>query len=241
MKLKHLLTGLFILALYSASFGQARAFRDFIIAANSLTNPKAGQNVFQSNGGLERFELEKWGTGWAISRGDELIKEGYSFNFDYQKNDLYVRNDKEDMTVVVDTNSVRRFVIFNGIDSLLFVKNISIDPTNKVFFQVVGGNTNGKVALLKLRLAHEIPINKNDYARNFSGDYTIHYRSEVEYYIVDRDKGIKSYPNLSRKELLSLYPEYSDLISRYLQNNKKADDATLGMIFNGINGSGNGS
>lgn len=233
MKPKHLF--LFLLAFFgvnSAAFSQARAFRDFIIAANSPTNPKTGPNVFAQLGGKDRFELANWGKGWAISRGDELIKDGYSFNFDYEHNDLYVLKDDEGLTVVVEESSVKTFVLFNGLDSVRFVKSIFLDPKNKTFYQVVGGDPMLKTVLLKHRVAKMVPVNKNDYARNFNGDYTPDYQNSATYFVVDEDKGVHSFKQLGKKELLALYPEYQDLIQAYLPGNKKPDEPKLGMLFN---------
>ncbi len=225
-----------ILALNSmfvpAAVAQAQAFRDFIIAANSPTNPRTATDVFVQLGGKDRFELSEWGKGWAISRGDELIRDGYSFNFDYEHNDLYVLKDDEGLTVVVEESSVKTFVIFNGQDSVRFVKSIFLDPKNKTFYQIVGGDPMLKTVLLKHRVAKVVPVNKNDYARNFNGDYTPDYQNNVTYYVIDEDKGVHSYKQLSKKELLALYPEYQDLIQTYLPGNKKPDEHKLGMLFN---------
>ncbi len=215
-----------------AAVAQAQAFRDFIIAANSPTNPRTATDVFVQLGGKDRFELSEWGKGWAISRGDELIRDGYSFNFDYEHNDLYVLKDDEGLTVVVEESSVKTFVIFNGQDSVRFVKSIFLDPKNKTFYQVVGGDPMLKTVLLKHRVAKVVPVNKNDYARNFNGDYTPDYQNNVTYYVIDEDKGVHSYKQLSKKELLALYPEYQDLIQTYLPGNKKPDEHKLGMLFN---------
>lgn len=225
-----------ILALNSmfvpAAVAQAQAFRDFIIAANSPTNPRTATDVFVQLGGKDRFELSEWGKGWAISRGDELIRDGYSFNFDYEHNDLYVLKDDEGLTVVVEESSVKTFVIFNGQDSVRFVKSIFLDPKNKTFYQVVGGDPMLKTVLLKHRVAKVVPVNKNDYARNFNGDYTPDYQNNVTYFVIDEDKGVHSFKQLSKKELLALYPEYQDLIQTYLPGNKKPDEQKLGMLFN---------
>ena len=222
------LSGLFA----SEAFSQAQAFRDFIIAANSPTNPKTSPNMFTQLGGKDRFELVDWGKGWAISRGDELIRDGYSFNFDYEHNDLYVLKDDEGLTVVVEESSVKTFVLFNGLDSVRFVKSIFLDPKNKTFYQVVGGDPMLKTVLLKHRVAKMVPVNKNDYARNFNGDYTPDYQNSATYFVVDEDKGVHSFKQLGKKDLLALYPEYQDLIETYLPGNKKPDEPKLGMLFN---------
>lgn len=222
------LSGLFA----SEAFSQAQAFRDFIIAANSPTNPKTSPNMFTQLGGKDRFELLDWGKGWAISRGDELIRDGYSFNFDYEHNDLYVLKDDEGLTVVVEESSVKTFVIFNGQDSVRFVKSIFLDPKNKTFYQVVGGDPMLKTVLLKHRVAKVVPVNKNDYARNFNGDYAPDYQNSATYHVIDEDKGVHSFKQLGKKELLALYPEYQDLVQTYLPGNKKPDEQKLRLLFN---------
>lgn len=214
--------------------GQAQAFRNFIIAANSPTNPKMGREAFSLLGGEERFELPFWGSGKALSRGDEVISEGYEFNFDYEKNDLYIRHLADNQEVVVDKNSVRRFTIYKDADSLRFVKSIAIDPQNKTFYQLLAGDTQAKVALLKLRTAKLIPVNKNDYMRNFNGDYTPHYQNAISYYIVDGEKGVKMLKNPSKKDILEIYPDAGSLLNEVVPG-KQLDEAGLARFISRLN------
>lgn len=235
MKQAALLVLLLTIGGMHVAHAQAQAFRNFIIAANSPTNPKSGKEAFQVLGGEERFELSTWGKGWAISRGDERIEQGFLFNFDYESNDLYVKEEGAAQEVVVDKNSVRRFALFNGKDSLFFVKSITLDPQNKTFYQLLGGDTQGKVALLKHRAAKLIPVNKNDYMRNFNGDYTPHYRSTITYYVIDATTGVHVLKNPGKKDLLDLYPGQIDLINQAFQANKHIEEDVLSRLFDQIN------
>lgn len=236
MKLTQLLSLVLLLWIPNLLLSQARSFRDFIIAANSPTNPKASATNFKTAGGKDRFLLEEWGKGWALSRGSETVKEGYAFNFDFEKNELYLRKDDEDVMIVADNNSVRRFVIFNGVDSIRFVKSIAIDKTNKVFFQLLGGSTSGKIALLKLRTSKALPVNKNDYARNFNGDYSTQYRIENMYYFVDAEIGVKGFEKITRDELLKLFPQHQAIIVKLVSSKKNIDEKTLIAFTNEVNG-----
>lgn len=236
MKSTQILALMLLLWLPNLLFSQARSFRDFIIAANSPTNPKASATNFKTAGGKDRFLLEEWGKGWALSRGSELVKEGYAFNFDFEKNELYLRKDDEDMMIVADNNSVRRFVLVSGTDSIRFVKSIAIDKTNKVFFQLMGGNTSGKIALLKLRTAKALPVNKNDYARNFNGDYSTQYRNESVYFFVDAEIGVKGFEKMTRDELLKLFPQHQAIIVKLVTSKKNIDEKTLAAFANEVNG-----
>lgn len=236
MKSNQFLSVMLLLSIPVLGFAQARSFRDFIVAASSPTNPKASETNFKTAGGTDRFLLNEWGRGWALSRGSELVKEGYAFNFDFEKNELYLRKDDEDLMIVADNNSVRRFVIVNGVDSLRFVKSIAIDKTNKVFFQLMGGSTTGKVALLKLRTAKALPVNKNDYARNLSGDYSTQYRNTNIYYFVDAEIGVKGFEKITRDELLKLYPQHQAIIVKLVTSKKAIDEKTLIAFTNEVNG-----
>lgn len=236
MKSNQFLSVMLLLSIPVLGFAQARSFRDFIVAASSPTNPKASETNFKTAGGTDRFLLNEWGRGWALSRGSELVKEGYAFNFDFEKNELYLRKDDEDLMIIADNNSVRRFVIVNGVDSLRFVKSIAIDKTNKVFFQLMGGSTTGKVALLKLRTAKALPVNKNDYARNLSGDYSTQYRNTNIYYFVDAEIGVKGFEKITRDELLKLYPQHQAIIVKLVTSKKAIDEKTLIAFTNEVNG-----
>lgn len=236
MKSNQFLSVMLLCCVPILGFGQARSFRDFIVAASSPTNPKASETNFKNAGGTDRFLLSEWGKGWALSRGSELVKDGYAFNFDFEKNELYLRKDDEDMMIVADNNSVRRFVIANGTDSVRFVKSIAIDKTNKVFFQLMGGSTTGKIALLKLRTSKALPVNKNDYARNVSGDYSTQYRSESVYYFVDSEIGVKGFEKMTRDELLKLFPQHQAIIVRLVTSKKNIDEKTLIAFTNEVNG-----
>ncbi|MBK9491420.1 MAG: hypothetical protein IPO07_23470 [Haliscomenobacter sp.] len=236
MKSTQILALVLLLWIPNLLLSQARSFRDFIVAASSPTNPKASATNFKTAGGKDRFLLEEWGKGWALSRGSEMVKDGYAFNFDFEKNELYLRKDDEDMMIVADNNSVRRFVIVNGLDSIRFVKSIAIDKTNKVFFQLIGGNTSGKIALLKLRTSKALPVNKNDYARNFNGDYSTQYRNESVYYFVDSEIGVKGFEKMTRDELLKLFPQHQAIIVRLVTSKKNIDEKTLIAFTNEVNG-----
>jgi hypothetical protein len=236
MRLFNLFYLLIMVLISHESFSQARSFRDFIIAASSPTNTKASETNFKTAGGKDRFETEQWAKGWALSRGSELVKEGYAFNFDYERNELYLKKEDEDVMIVADNNSVRRFVIFNGTDSIRFVKSIAIDKTNKVFFQLVGGSTSGKIALLKLRTAKAMPVNKNDYARNFNGDYSTQYRNENVYFFVDAEIGVKGFDKINRDELLKLFPQHQAIIVKLVTSKKNIDEKTLIAFANEVNG-----
>lgn len=236
MKSNQFLSVMLLLCIPLLGFTQSRSFRDFIVAASSPTNPKASETNFKTAGGTERFLLNDWGRGWALSRGSEVVKEGYAFNFDFEKNELYLRKDDEDVMIVADNNSVRRFVIVNGLDSIRFVKSIAIDKTNKVFFQLLGGSTTGKIALLKLRTSKQIPINKNDYARNASGNYAPDYRTTNVYYFVDAEIGVKGFEKITRDELLKLYPQHQAIIVKLITTKKSVDEKTLITLVNELNG-----
>jgi len=236
MKSNQFLSVMLLLCIPMLGFGQARSFRDFIVAASSPTNPKASETNFKTAGGKDRFLLEEWGRGWALSRGSEMVREGYAFNFDFEKNELYLRKDDEDMMIVADNNSVRRFAIVSGLDSLRFVKSIAIDKTNKVFFQLIGGSTSGKIGLLKLRTSKALVVNKNDYARNVSGDYSTQYRNESVYYFVDSEIGVKGFEKITRDELLKLFPQHQAIIVKLVTSKKNIDEKTLIAFANEVNG-----
>jgi hypothetical protein len=236
MKSNQFFSVMLLLCIPMLGFGQARSFRDFIVAASSPINPKASETNFKNAGGTDRFLLSEWGRGWALSRGSETVKEGYAFNFDFEKNELYLRKDDEDVMIVADNNSVRRFVLVNGTDSIRFVKSIAIDKTNKVFFQLMGGSTSGKIALLKLRTAKALPVNKNDYARNFNGDYSTQYRNESVYFFVDAEIGVKGFDKITRDELLKLFPQHQAIIVKLVTSKKNIDEKTLAAFANEVNG-----
>jgi hypothetical protein len=219
----------------SPAFSQAQIFRDFIIKANSPTNPKLKKNAFEAFGGTDRFELKEWGKGWAKSAAGSIISKGFSFNFDYENNDLYARSEADNSEIVVDKSSVLRFMIYNGADSSLFIKSIAIDPQNRTFFELIGGDPTGKVALLKHRVSKALPLNKNDYMRNFSGDYSTKYQNTTTYYILDAVKGVRSFKNLGKKELQNLYPEHLQLLNDFFKTNKHPEDRDFAALFNSMN------
>lgn len=219
----------------SISFSQAQAFRNFIIAANSPTNPKSAKDAFEVLGGEERFELAGWGKGWVVTSENNMVQEGYLFNFDYEKNDLYVRDEAEGVDIVADKSSLRTFSLLKGSDTVVFVRSKAIDPEGKLFFQLVGGDPKGTVVLLKHRMAKALPVNKNDYMRNFSGDYAPHYQSKVTYYIMDTKLGIHTFPHLGKKELLGLYPDREGLLNDFFALHKRPDDQALHHLFKSLN------
>jgi hypothetical protein len=219
----------------SIGFSQAQAFRNFIIAANSPTNPKSAKDAFEVLGGEERFALAEWGRGWVVTSENQIVQEGYLFNFDYEKNDLYVRDEAEGVDIVADKSSLRTFSLLKGSDTVIFVRSKAIDPEGKIFFQLVGGDPKGTVVLLKHRVAKALPVNKNDYMRNFSGDYAPHYQSRETYYIMDARLGIHTFAHLGKKELLGLYPGRESLLNTFFAQHKRPDDRALHYLFDALN------
>ena len=219
----------------STVFSQAQAFRNFIIAANSPTNPKAAKDAFLILGGEERFELDSWGKGWVVTSENEQIKEGYLFNFDYEKNDLYVRDEAEGVDIVVEKSGLRTFSLLKNGDTLTFVRSKAIDPEGKIFFQLVGGDPRGTVVLLKHRVSKALPVNKNDYMRNFSGDYAPHFQSKVTYYVMDAKLGVHAFNHLGKKELLELYPGREDFLNAFFARIKRPGDRDFHLLFDTLN------
>ncbi|MFZ4428648.1 MAG: hypothetical protein ACOYOO_15930, partial [Saprospiraceae bacterium] len=224
-----------VFAIPSPLLSQAQAFRNFIIAANSPTNPKSAKDAFQVLGGEERFELAVWGKGWVVTAENQLVQEGYLFNFDYEKNDLYVRDEAEGVDIVVDKSSLRTFFLLKGPDTVVFVRSKAIDPEGKTFFQLVGGDPKGSVVLLKHRVSRALPVNKNDYMRNFSGDYAPHYQSKVTYYVMDAKLGTHAFNHFGKKELLGLYPAKAELLNAFFERYKRPDDRAFHLLFDSLN------
>ena len=201
----------------------------------SPTNPKDAKNAFQDLGGEERFELSSWGSGWVVTSENERIEEGYLFNFDYEKNDLYVRDAAGGVDIVVEKSGLKTFSLLKNGDTLVFVRSKAIDPEGKIFFQLVGGDPRGTVVLLKHRVAKALPVNKNDYMRNFSGDYAPHFQSKVTYYVMDAKLGVHAFNHLGKKELLELYPGRAALLNGFFDRVKRPGDRDLHILFDSLN------
>lgn len=218
-----------------AALPQAQAFRNFIIAANSPTNPRSPKEAFIALGGEERFASASWESGFVITLDLKKIQEGYLFNFDFANHDLYLRSPKEQQDIVVDKKGLHSFSLLIEKDTLTFVRSRAIDPSGKTFFQFIAGDPRGKAVLLLQKEVREIPINKNDYLRNFNGDYTPHFRNTMTWHVLDARLGLHSFKHLGKKELLSLYPEQMADIQGIFSRSKHLDKNMLRQIFDHLN------
>ncbi|MEP7322007.1 MAG: hypothetical protein ABI761_08805 [Saprospiraceae bacterium] len=188
---------------------QARAFRDFVVAASSNTNPELLASGFQAFGGSERFVGDEWIQGGIISTKGEFISDKYKFNYDFNTNEVYVKHDEDQQTVVLQNNTIRNFFLIDPKtrDSIKFIKFIAIDPRNKQFYQLLAGDMYGKAALLKFKTVEIVKANKNSYANNFNGTYKDTYTPHIDYYLVTKEKGAIKLDKLIRKSFTDEFPE----------------------------------
>jgi hypothetical protein len=226
----------FLVSIMTASvsgFGQARAFRDFIIAASSKTNPTILAENFKEVGGASRFVSDNWSVGYALPKRGDLISEGFQFNYDYDEKTLYMRNITTKEIISVSMTSVKRFGVVNDQgDTVHFKKVYGIDPHYLNFFEVVGGTPDTSyVGIYKSKDVEYKAPNKNDYLRNFSGDYKGTYKPLVDYYLHDKSKGYKKVSSLDKKELFAFYSDYKDLVLAAFKKKKTLSEPEAAALI----------
>jgi hypothetical protein len=232
MNTRHIFSILFFFIFSKGLYAQARAFRDFIVAAGSATNPTILKDNFKAFGGQARFVSDYWLKGEILGTQGEVVNDKYEFNYDYLENDLYLREEKAVQSIVLTNSHIKKFKLFlpDGSDTLVFVKYIGLDPKNKQFYQLLAGSTIGKIALLKLKTIEQIPANKTSYVNNFNGTYQDTYRETIVYYVLD-DKGkVHTLNRLLRKNITDLYPHLKEKANAFMKKTTLTDQQAAQLV-----------
>lgn len=219
---------IFILALTLLVFSSAHSqsaiygslgerYRDFMIQAGSQFN-KTVLNDFLGIGGDKRFESSNWMYGGATNNFENSIENGYMFNYDYLAHELHAK--WKDTSIIVNTNYVKRFYLLQANVKHYFVKSPVLDPQGKYFYESLAfdeaAKDSGKIQLLKLRKIKIIKTNKNDYAANFSGDYSDKYDNNIEYFLVFPDKTYTKV-KLSQRSMTNALAKYKTKVDEFLK------------------------
>lgn len=203
----------------SAIYGSlGERYRDFMIQAASQFNNKATQNDFLGLGGAKRFESDYWLFGGATNNFEVTIENDFMFNYDYLAHELHAK--WKDTSIIVNTSYVKRFYFLQANVKHYFVKSPVLDPQGKYFYESLAfdekAKDSGKIQLLKLRKIKIIKTNKNDYAANFSGDYSDKYDNNIEYFLVFPDKTYTKV-KLSQRSMTSALAKYKTKVDEFLK------------------------
>lgn len=133
-----------------------------------------------------------------------------SCNLDVYTNDLIVlRNNQE---LVLSKSVIREFVIFDGVDSLYFVKR-NLDGKDDKYFQRL---VNGEFELLKL---HTKTFVKADFKGAYSSGRTQdEFRNGKKYYLTISTGRIEEVK--SKKDLQRILPKQQQAIEDFMKKNK---------------------
>lgn len=181
----------------------AEQFNNFVINANTQFN-KAPLVDFVNVGGDKRFLSNKWSPGGVANNYGYILSNGFTFNYDFMKQELYAR--WKDTSIAVDPRLVSYFYIDTEKGRQFFVKNLKLDGKGNNFYEAFATDNpikdSSNVQLLKFRNVKRIRANRNDYAANFSGDYSDTYDNNEEYYLVFPDQTVTKV-KLTRKSIQS--------------------------------------
>jgi hypothetical protein len=231
INMKHLV--LIFLIVTSSTFvsSQANAYRDFIIAASSKTNPTMVSENFKQVGGSARFFSDNWSDGYVYPNFGEVISKGTKFNYDFDENTLYLQSDKKEI-IAINMVTVKKFGIVNNKgETVHFGKVKGLDNGNPIFYEIIGGSDTTAIAIYKTRKVEYVKPDKNDYLRNFNGDYTGTYRSTSDYYLYDQSKPAKKIKSLSKREMLNFFPNYKDKIFQAFKSKKNLSDKEAKLLI----------
>lgn len=183
----------------------AEQFNSFVVNANTQFN-KAPLVDFVNVGGDKRFMSSKWVPGGAANNYGYILSNGFTFNYDFQKQELIAR--WKDTSIAVDPRAVSYFYLDAENGRHYFVKNLKLDGKGNTFYETFATENpmkdSGKVQLLKYRTVKRIRANRNDYAANFSGDYSDSWDNTEEYYLVFPDQSVTKV-KLTRKSFQSAF------------------------------------
>lgn len=183
----------------------AEQFNNFVVNANTQFN-KAPLVDFVNVGGDKRFLSNKWSPGGVANNYGYILSNGFTFNYDFMKQELYAR--WKDTSIAVDPRAVSYFYMDTENGRKYFVKNLKLDGKGNNFYEAFATENpmkdSNQVQLLKYRTVKRIRVNRNDYAANFSGDYSDTYDNTEEYYLVFPDQTVTKV-KLSRKSFQSAF------------------------------------
>lgn len=183
----------------------AEQFNNFVVNANTQFN-KAPLVDFVNVGGDKRFLSNKWSPGGVANNYGYILSNGFTFNYDFMKQELYAR--WKDTSIAVDPRAVSYFYMDTETGRKYFVKNFKLDGKGNNFYEAFATENpmkdSGQVQLLKYRYVKRIRANRNDYAANFTGDYSDSYDNNEEYYLVFPDQNVTKV-KLTRKSFQSAF------------------------------------
>jgi hypothetical protein len=226
---------LLLIALFTTNLlSQANAYRDFIIAASSKTNPATLVYDFKQVGGSTRFFSDNWSEGYVYPNIGEMISKGTKFNFDYDENTLYLQSITKDV-IAINMRTVKKFGILNEKgETTHFGKINGFNIENPMFYEIVAGSDTSDIAIFKTKTIKYIKPDKNDYLRNFNGDYSGTYTATPEYYLYNKSKKTKNVKSLNKKELSIFYAEYKLKLFEAFKGKKKLSDKEAKTLFASI-------
>lgn len=227
MKIINLFALILIIPLFANS--QSRSFNDFIIAASSKTNPTIILENFKKVGGSERFFSDTWCDGYAVPVNGEIVAQNTRFNYDYEEKTLYLKTLKNEI-ISINMNSVKTFGLINEKKDTIHFRLVNTGKSNE-FCEIIGGNSNSEVAVLKLKNPEFRKADKTEYIRNYSGDYSGTYITKVEYILFDKSRETKKIKSLKKEDLSAYFTEYKSKINRAGKNDKKLTENELKELF----------
>lgn len=213
---------------------QANAYRDFIIAASSKTNPVILVENFKEVGGSSRFFSDDWCDGYVTPNYGASTSHGTKFNYDYDEKTLYLKSSSKEI-IAINMQSVKNFGIVSEkgeMHHFAKIKGIDIDTLN--FYEIIGGSDSSSIAIFKTKIIELRKADKNDYLNNFNGDYSSTYLSKTEYILYDSAKGTKKTKSINKKELLAFYPDHKNKILLDFKKKNKLSDQEAKLLIDGI-------
>lgn len=167
------------------------------------------------DGSDNRFFGKDWVKGGVVNNYGSELSKGFEFNYDFMRHELYAK--WSDTVIVVDPRTVKYFYLNTPTGTKYFVKNFELDGKGEKFYESLAfedmATDSAGVKLLKFRSVKRIRANKNDYAANFSGDYSDTFSNSFDYYVVTPDGKYKRV-KLSKKDIvnaLSAYPKLKNV------------------------------
>lgn len=208
--------------------GLAEAYRDFSVAQASQRN-RIPLEDFAKEGGDKRFFNNKWCPGVAVNNYGNEISTGYTFNFDFQKHELYAK--WKDTAIVVNSNYLNSFtLVYDGFTHYFF-KDINIDAPRQIFMESIGFDPTiadpSRIQIFQYRVSKQLRANKNDYLANFNGDYSDQFDNELSYYLRDANGSLTKI-KMTKKGLYAALPAQKAKLDGFFAEYKGALD------FNGI-------
>ncbi len=179
-----------------------------------------------------RYFFDDWTSGSVTSVSGENYALNYVFNFDKVNQDVYAKDNKNGIVVLLDKTKIKTFKM----GAVAFVNSATLkNAARDVFYQILVEDTT-KVSLYKFTATRFVKADATNIMNARTGNFTSEYVDDVSYYVSMKNGELKK-SGLSEKNIRKALKEKADKVDTYLTMNstKDVDESFLTDLVRYVN------